>query len=239
MGWIHGYQEALEAMTPSITDLKHKPDGYYDYDAAPMLNYIPPAVRRVLEFGCAKGNFSALIKQRFGADCWGVEICREAARMASQKLDRVICGDATESLPQLPNHYFDCIVFNDVLEHLVDPFSLLIAVKEKLTENGVVVASIPNVRYWKNLKKLVLHGRWDYEDAGILDKTHLRFFTYKSLVTIFAQLEYEVCRIEGMRPTSSRSFRRWNFLSFNRLWDARYMQFACVVRPSEGRGPAA
>lgn len=220
-------------MTASITDLEHKPDAYYEYDAAPMLKYVPPVVKRVLEFGCANGNFSALVKERFGAECWAVEICQEAARIASGKLDRVICGDAAESLPQLPNHYFDCVVFNDVLEHLVDPFSLLISVKEKLTPNGVVVASIPNVRYWKNLKKLVLHGDWDYGESGVLEKTHLRFFTYKSLMATFAHLKYEVCRMEGLDPTSSRSFRRCNFLFFNRFWDARYMKFACVIKPMQ------
>jgi 2-polyprenyl-3-methyl-5-hydroxy-6-metoxy-1,4-benzoquinol methylase len=218
-------------VSAGIADIGRKPDEYYDYDAAPMLKYIPPAVKRVLEFGCANGKFSALIKERFGAECWGVEICREAAQTASGRLDKVICGDAADSLSQLPSGYFECIIFNDVLEHLVDPFSLLIAVKKKLSPDGVVVASIPNVRYWKNLKKLVLHGEWEYAESGVLEKTHLRFFTYKSLVTMFAQLRYEVCRMEGLEPTSSRSFKRCNFLLFNRFWDARYMKFACVVKP--------
>lgn len=73
---------------------------------------------------------------------------------------------------------------------------------------------------------------WDYKDVGILDKTHLRFFTYKSLLNMFERLNYEVVSIVGLRPTHSTSFGLINCVLFNRLSDAQYHQFACVIRPA-------
>ena len=209
-----------------------KTTDYYQNRRDDMLGYIPDSSRKVLEFGCGDGSFSESIMNSRNAQCWGVEIDANAAAEASAKLHKVINADAIESLSDLPDVYFDCIVFNDTLEHLVDPFSLLKMVKTKLTSSGVVVASIPNVRFWNNLRDLVLRGDWDYKDGGILDSTHLRFFTYKSLVKLFHALQYEIVTIEGLRPTKNKKFRIVNFLLCNKLWDAKYHQFACVVRPS-------
>jgi 2-polyprenyl-3-methyl-5-hydroxy-6-metoxy-1,4-benzoquinol methylase len=218
-------------MTLQTIELRSKPDGYYSNCRQEMFSYIPQNVKRTLEFGCADGRFSDSIKVQYGAECWGVEIDEEAARTASKKLDKVIHSDANKSVEQIPDDYFDCIIFNDILEHLIDPFSLLKSIRTKLTTGGVVVASIPNVRYWSNLKGLVLHGNWNYSNTGILDKTHLRFFTYKSLLSLFTSLEYEILKIEGIRPTRSRSLKICNFLFLNKLWDSKYHQFACVVKP--------
>jgi hypothetical protein len=69
----------------------------------------------------------------------------------------------------------------------------------------------------------------------LFDSTHLRFFTHKSLLKMFQKLGYEVLNIEGLRPTHNRKFRVLNFLLWNRLWDVRYHQFACVVKPADGQ----
>jgi len=143
----------------------------------------------------------------------------------------VIHGDAVASLVQIPDHYFDCAIFCDIIEHLVDPYSLLLAVKAKLAGNGVVVASIPNVRYYRAFVKFAIHGDWQYEDQGILDKTHVRFFTRKSIIDTFEQLGYTIQVLEGMHATSSRTYRRLNAVLLNRLADMRYLQFAVVAKP--------
>jgi len=214
-----------------------KSEVYYQNPRDEMLNYIPKNVKKTLEFGCGCGLFSELVKKELNAECWGVEIEEKYAKIAAEKLDRVIKSDAGDSITILPDKYFDCIILNDVLEHLQDPFSLLKSIKSKVTSNGVVVLSIPNVRFWNNLRAFAWRGEWDYKDAGILDNTHLRFFTHKSLIRMFQKLGYEVLNIEGLRPTHNKKFRVLNFLLWNRLWDARYHQFACVVRPVDEEQP--
>lgn len=204
---------------------------YYQNDRRNMLKYIRAGVKTTLEFGCGCGNFSRLIKDKYNAECWGVEIDAKAAQKASAILDKVINVDAHQAIDLLPDNYFDCIIFNDVLEHFADPYSLLTKIKSKLKDNAEVVASIPNVRFWRILKALVLQGRWDYTDSGILDRTHLRFFTYNSLVKMFDELDYELLTIEGIKPTASKSFKIVNAIFFNKLKDAKFRQFACVAKP--------
>jgi 2-polyprenyl-3-methyl-5-hydroxy-6-metoxy-1,4-benzoquinol methylase len=196
-----------------------------------MLKYIPPRVRTTLDFGCGCGGFSSLVKERFGTEAWAVEIEPAAALAASQKLDKVIHGDALAALAQIPDNYFDCVILCDVIEHLVDPYSLLLAVKAKLTSNGVVVASIPNIRYYRAFVKFAVHGDWQYTDQGILDRTHLRFFTRKSIIDTFEQLGYVILVLEGIHATSSRTYRLLNAVLFNKLADMRHLQFAVVAKP--------
>jgi methionine biosynthesis protein MetW len=208
-----------------------KPRRYYENSREEMLRYIPAGVHKTLEFGCGCGHFSELLKRTYGTESWGVEIDEESVASARQKLDRVVKGDAMECLAELPDGYFDVIILNDILEHLVDPFRLLDRVRWKLTRDGVIVSSIPNVRYWDNLWHLLWEADWTYKKNGILDITHLRFFTYKTMVRMFQDLGYEILRMEGLCPTRNRRYRALNLLLMNRLWDARYVQFACVVKP--------
>lgn len=210
-----------------------KPNNYYQSSRAEMISYIPKSVTRTLEFGCGCGFFSEIVTKEFNAECWGVEINDRAAQIASEKLYKVIRSDANDSLAILPDNYFDCIILNDVLEHLADPFYLLENMKTKLNSNGVAVLSIPNVRFWNHLGAFLWRGEWDYKDAGILDNTHLRFFTYKSLLKIFQKLGYEVLKIEGLNPTHNTKFRVLNFFLWNKLWDAKYHHFACVIKPAD------
>ncbi len=218
-------------MSVVLDNLSNKPTGYYESNREDMLKYIPQGTKTSLEFGCGFGGFSALVKERFDAEAWAVEIDKEAAQEAVKRLDKVINSDATESLKDIPENYFDCIIFFDILEHLVDPYSLLCATKTKLTKNGVIVVSIPNIRYYRTLVSLVIHGNWDYKDQGVLDKTHLRFFTRKSILKMFSNLGFEILTIEGIHPTHSRNFRIINFLLCNVLADVRYLHYVAVVKP--------
>ena len=218
-------------MQADITNLTNKPNGYYNNVRKDILKYIPLDVGRTLEFGCGDGGFSELLKNKFRAETWAVEIDEKSAEMASEKLDKVINCDAHEAVDKLPDNYFDCIIFCDMLEHLVDPYSLLCVLKTKLAKQGVIVASIPNIRYYRSFVKFVVHGNWDYKDHGILDKTHLRFFTYKSIVKLFNKLAFEISKIEGIHPTSSRTFKVLNMLLLSTIGDVRYKHFAVVARP--------
>ncbi len=212
-------------------DLSVKPEGYYTQIRAEMIKYIPKDAKRMLEVGCGEGVFGWQLKQRPHTEVWGVEINERMASVAKERLDNVLIGDINELLHKLPNGYFDCIVCNDLLEHLVDPFSLLSEIKQKTSSQGVLVCSLPNVRYYPMLRELLIQKQWKYVNAGILDKTHLRFFTQKSIVDMFETLGFEIMRMEGINPIESRRFSILNFLLLGYLSDARYLQFACVVKP--------
>ena len=218
-------------MNADLTNLSKNPAGYYGSTREDMLKYIPQGTKRTLEFGCGFGGFSALLKERFDTESWAVEIDKIVAQEAAEKLDRVINANALESLHEIPQNYFDCIIFFDILEHLVDPYTLLSAAKTKLTEAGVIVASIPNIRYYRTFVDFVIHGNWNYQAQGILDKSHLRFFTYKSMRQMFYELGFEILLLEGIHPTSSRTFKLLNMLVAGALWDVRYKHFAIVVAP--------
>ena len=218
-------------MASGVLNLKSQPSGYYDSLRDEMLKYIPTGVKRTLEFGCGTGGFSALLKDKFSVESWGVEMDSTAASKAAEKLDKVLVSDALLSLADIPDEYFDCVIFFDVLEHLADPYSLLTSIKQKMTSQGVVVISIPNIRYYRTFYDLVVHGNWDYKDHGVLDITHLRFFTKKSICKMFDQIGYEIITLEGMHPTKSRTYKILNAVLLNMIADVRYKHFAIVARP--------
>ena len=202
-----------------------------------MLEFIPDSAEKILDVGCSVGNFGHLLKSERKVEVWGVEIDQQASEKAAEKLDKVLCGEFGSEL-DLPKDYFDCVVFNDVLEHMIDPYTALVFTKQLLKKNGMIIASIPNVRYFDNMWNLIVHCRWDYVDSGILDRTHLRFFTKKSILSTFTNLGYEIETLAGINSLEKydayymRKFNFLNFLSFRKIEDMRWMQFAVVAKPS-------
>lgn len=205
---------------------------YYGGDRAEILEFVSPQIKTSLEFGCGQGGFSELIKKRLKAETWAVELHEGMAKLAESKLDKVINKDATKALIDLPDKYFDSIFFLDILEHLVDPYSLLEDCKKKLTDEGAVIASIPNIRYYRALKNYVFKGMWEYKDQGIMDITHLRFFTHSSLVKMFKELGYKDVVITGIHETKSNGFKLLNTIFFNKFWDSRYKHWIVVAKKS-------
>jgi 2-polyprenyl-3-methyl-5-hydroxy-6-metoxy-1,4-benzoquinol methylase len=199
----------------------------YGGSRSEMLQYIPQYTKTILDVGCARGEFIALAKEKLGLIAWGIEINSEAAQIAQTTLDKVISKDINDALNELPANYFDCIVFNDVLEHLIDPYTLLEGVKNFLTKDGVVIASIPNIRHAPILYQLLIKGNWDYQEYGVLDKTHLRFFTKKSIKKMFESQGYSLERIDGINCSGSWRTK----LLIGTISDMKYQQFACVAKP--------
>ncbi len=208
--------------------------GYHAKTRREMLAYVPDSAVRVLDVGCGEGRFaSALRESRLDRVLWGIEPSHPAAAIASQALDRVIGSTIELALAELPLGFFDCVVFNDVLEHLENPWRVLGEVRQLLTEQGVVVASLPNVRHSSVIRALWLEGLWEYADSGLLDRTHLRFFTPRTMVQLFESAGYSVTRLDGLRPTPTYS---WKFTLISRLVATRpaelgFLQYAVVARP--------
>ena len=222
-------------MNSDIFNLEQKPKGYYVGLRNEMLRFIPRNIGKVLEVGCGEGEFGRLLKSNLKAEVWGIEISETAAKNAQKELDKVLIGNIEEENIPLPKGYFDCIIFNDVLEHLRYPWNVLKNIKKNLKPNGYVVASIPNIRYYYTVYDLLRYGRWRYEDKGILDKTHLRFFTIESIKEMFKASGYYLSRIEGINACKvSWKFRIFNWFMMKRFEDMRYTQFACVAQPVKG-----
>lgn len=207
---------------------------YYTNARSEMLPFVPVEAGTVLDIGCGAGGFAGQLKARDGSvEVWGIEMDAAAAARAGEVLDRVLVGDALEVVAGLPAGRFDGVVMNDVLEHLPDPAALLRALRPALKPGAVLVASIPNVRYFFNVVDLAVRGRWDYTDEGILDRTHLRFFTRSSMVRLFAEAGYAVDTVTGINRTGSAKFKLVNLLTLGRWSDMGYLQFACRARVPE------
>ncbi len=143
--------------------------------------------KRVLDVGCATGYLAEALGER-GCTVSGLEFDAEAAEKARPHLERLVMGDIeTMDLAEaFGDDRFDVIVFGDVLEHLRDPLAALRKAKPLLADRGSVVASIPNVAHG-SVRLALLAGRFDYQDLGLLDSTHVRFFTRSSLEDLFRE----------------------------------------------------
>ena len=144
-------------------------------------------------------------------------------------VDNILNGRVEDLINSIPDNYFDCITFNDILEHLIQPGDVLRMMKAKLTENGIIIASIPNVRFYHNLYELLVKKDWKYEDYGILDTTHLRFFTKTSMKRMFEDSGYNIIKHEGINANSSWKLKLLNFLTFGSQSDMKYEQFVCIA----------
>ena len=173
-----------------------KNNSYYQNQRPEIYNIVPESANKILEIGCAAGGFRLNFTEQ--VEYWGVEPVREAAEQARQKHIKVLCGTYDDVCAQIPDGYFDVIVCNDVIEHMLDPEAFLVSLKSKLAANGVIVGSIPNVRFWDNLINLLLRRDWKYEENGVLDKTHLRFFTGKSFWRLMNKVGYELELMKGI-----------------------------------------
>lgn len=160
----------------------------------------------------------------------GVEIHPDAAREARERLNEVIEKPVDIALDLVSKASIDCVVCNDILEHLVDPWLALQQIKKVLRPGGSIVSSIPNVRYFPVFKNYFIGGDWRYEKWGVLDKTHLRFFTRTSIAAMFEDAGYNMIRLEGIFGQALP----WKAALLNnvlggRMSDMQYERFACVA----------
>lgn len=152
---------------------------------------------KILEVGCSTGYFGEALME-MGHEVWGVEVEPEPAKQAEEVLPKVFLGTIEDFIEAHAEVRFDVITFGDVLEHLVDPESVLKLCSSILTADGMVVASVPNVTHL-GVRAMLMEGRWDYCELGLLDRTHLRFFSKKTTVELFHQAGYTVERLKSIK----------------------------------------
>jgi len=162
-----------------------------------ILHLLPEYSSRALDLGCGSGETSGHLKKigRFGWVC-GVEGSDKAAEIAENKLDQVLKGDIEKMDFPFPENSFDTILLLDILEHLVDPWTVIEKLKRLLKPGGIMIASIPNVRHYSVVLPLLFFGDWRYQQEGLLDSTHIRFFTSTTALKLMSSDSLDLITID-------------------------------------------
>lgn len=209
--------------------IETKDEKYFNYARQDLIKLLPSGFKpeRVLEIGCGNGNTGEMLKNEYGSThITGVEIDPIAAAKALEKLNTIIVGNI-EVIPwPFSDVQFDLIVLADILEHLVDPWKLVARLQTVIHAEGLILASIPNVQHWRTVLGL-LRGNWEYKKAGILDKTHLRFFTFKSVRELFELAGWEILKIV---PRPQRTPKLFALFSFGLLAPFGMYQFLLLAK---------
>jgi methionine biosynthesis protein MetW len=174
---------------------------------------IPDQGKKILDIGCGTGVLGEYFRKNQNCEVHGVEINNVAYEIAREKLNSVIKANIESvELPYAPNT-FDFIVMGDVLEHLINPVQTLEKLYRVLKPGGKIFIAVPNIRLWKISLGLILKDNWQYQSSGILDFTHLRFFTLTSIQQMLRDAGFT--NVEGKRviqnPSKSHLINRFTF----------------------------
>lgn len=170
----------------------------YTTPRSDVFSMVPRSASIILDVGCSNGALGASLRaSRDGRKVFGVEMDEAFADQASARLDHVACADLNhfDWAAFMPGQQFDCIIFADVLEHLIAPEAQLKAARDRLSSGGSIVVSLPNIRHLSSFSSIFMHGTFPRRDRGIFDRTHLRWFTIKDARTM---VEGAGLRVEGM-----------------------------------------
>ena len=195
---------------------------------------------KVLEIGCGEGAFSTSIPGT--TETWGIEPDQRSAEVAKTRLTRVFVNIFDAVKAELPTNYFDLVVCNDVIEHMTDHDAFLRSIQDHMAPGSYLVGSLPNVRFYGNLFNLLVARDWHYQDGGVLDRTHFRFFTMRSVRRAFEDAGFSLRRLEGLsegarldwtvRTMAERLLRRVLLvLSGGKGRDIKYLQIGFLAVP--------
>ncbi len=151
--------------------------------------------KKVLDVGCADGNLAEVMRSN-KCEVVGVEIDLESAHNARRFCEDIIVGDVESiELSTKYYNYFDYILFADVLEHLKEPLAVLKKFKKYLKDEGYIVVSLPNISNWR-LRIKFLFGKFEYQDTGLLDNGHIRFFNEKIAINFLNSAGFEIIKFD-------------------------------------------
>lgn len=207
--------------------------------------------KKVLEIGCASGHFGKYLKMKAGCKVWAVELDERLAEAARPHYEKILVGDVQEKkiLDLLEAVKFDVILCSNVLEHLAAPLPVLLRLRDFLESEGYFVIALPNVAHWSIRMKLLM-GDFEYTETGILDDTHVRFFTRKTAMELLinAGLKIEVSsfdwdngipKLNGLIsriPKAGEAFLKWFYSLSPALFG---YQFIFKAGPEMNHGHAA
>lgn len=159
---------------------------YFDEVRGEVFDLLPANAERVFEVGCGSGATLSQLKEK-GLAKWvgGLELVSDMAAVSKNNIDLFLVGNIEHMELPLDEQSLDAILCLDVLEHLNDPWAAIAKLKKYLKPNGVIIASLPNVKNIKVLFPLIFRDEWNYANCGLLDRTHLRFFTKRTAIMMF------------------------------------------------------
>lgn len=196
-----------ETTTGSARDRLPPPDGYFGSDRPDVRALVPAEVTGVLDVGCGEGAFlGALATDRPGLRTIGIEADPGAGQRGRDRGVDIRTGLFPDALDGF-DAAVDCITFNDVLEHLEDPWVALERARALVGPGRWLVTSIPNLRNLDNLQELVVRGDFRYRPSGVLDVTHLRFFTRRSAERLLSETGWTVQSATPALPIKSRKLK--------------------------------
>lgn len=156
---------------------------------------------RVLEVGCATGYIGEYMAKQLNCKVWGLEYVRKAAQQARERgcYEDVLSGDIQDraALDSLPKGAFDFVMFGDVLEHLMSPESALENIRPLLAPGGHVLICVPSIVHW-SIRRDILFGKFEYTDTGPLDRTHVHFFTPKTICNLVKDCGFQIEKQSGV-----------------------------------------
>lgn len=162
-----------------------------------VLRLIPRLSKKIIEIGCSSGALARAYNMNYNNTYWvGMEIDSLYAQRASEYCNEVIIGDIESCNEEFYKSHEDkeCWIFADVLEHLRDPWKVLKNIRNIIPENGSIIACIPNAQHWTLIARLVV-GNFRYEEMGLMDKTHLRWFTRTTIIELFEMQGFKIVEV--------------------------------------------
>lgn len=196
---------------------RDKPSGYFGGSRSDIVDLLATGPQSaILELGCgAGGTGRAAVAAGKAGSYVGIELDESAAAIASQHLTEVLVGDVGDIDLSPLEGIFDALIISEVLEHLTDPWTTLDRLVRCLKPEGVVFASSPNIAHWQVLRDLWL-GRFVYAEVGVMDKTHLRWFTPDSYREMFEKAGVDVVEVRALTPL------RWKARTVDALTGGRF-----------------
>ncbi len=239
----HTYAHRSEQIIAAVRE-RHKDAvsgnrlNHYFHNVRPeIIELMPQSVIRILEIGCAAGETGGALKRQNNLrEVVGVEYNEKAAQKAAKVLDYVFIGDIERLELPYPEGYFDCIIYSDVLEHLREPEVLLKRHKRLLGPDGMMVMSIPNIQHISVLNQLV-EGRFTYQEEGLLDRTHIHFFTLYEIQEMLKRCGLAAALVQGKRADTiyqegshgTLSIGRWRIDSLSESEMLNFFVFQYLV----------
>ncbi len=210
----------MPSSTPQAADCFYENAGN-----PPLLELLPLEPGRILDCGCGAGDNARLLRER-GWQVDGVTLSEAESAAAAGVCERVFVADLEEGVPAAAGAGYDAVLLSHVLEHLVRPERLLQSARGVLAPGGLVGVALPNVAFYRVRAELLL-GRFDYSDYGILDRTHLRFYTFASGRALLERSGFEVLTARAHGAVPLWALRSW----LPEGSEERLAAWACAWRP--------